>query len=146
LGSPRSLRATAASGRGLRYGAAAPRRTAALRRRIAAWRSAALLGAAAMALCGCGGGVGPLLVDPGQYDSYHCKDLTLQWTTLNDREKTLRNLTARASEGTGGAVIGALTYRTELETIAARRKLVQQEATEKKCELTTVYQSDQDIR
>lgn len=102
---------------------------------------------AAVALCACGGGtVGSLLVDPGQYESYHCQDLAAQWTLLNNRDKTLRNLIARASEATGGAVIGAMTYRTELETIAARRKLVQQEAAEKKCELTTVYQSDQDIR
>jgi hypothetical protein len=123
-----------------------PRLVRRLRRRIAAWPSAALLGVGAMALSGCGGGVGSLLVDPGQYDAYHCKDLVQQMDTLNAREKKLRDLTAKASEATGGAVIGALTYRTELETIAARRKLVQQQATEKKCELTTVYQSDQSVR
>jgi autotransporter translocation and assembly factor TamB len=100
-----------------------------------------------MALCGCGGGgVGSLLVDPGQYDAFHCKDLVQVWGTFNAREQTLRSLTAKASEATGGAVIGALTYRTELETIAAQRKLVQQEAAEKKCELGTTYQSDQGVR
>jgi hypothetical protein len=115
---------------------------------MAAWRTAVLLGATAIALCACGGGggVGSLLVDPGQYDAFRCTDLTQQMTLLNDREKVLRNLIARASEATGGAVIGAVTYRTELETIAARRKMVQQQATEKKCELAPVYQSDQDIR
>lgn len=110
---------------------------------LAALRGAVLLGA--LALAGCGGGVGTLLVDPGQYDAYHCKDLTQQWDLLNTREKTLHALMARARQATGGAVIGAMTYQTELDTIAAKRKLVQQQAAEKKCELTTAYQSDQDI-
>jgi hypothetical protein len=99
-----------------------------------------------MVLSACGGGVGTLLVDPGQFDAYHCNDLVSQWNALSDREKKLRNLTARASEATGGTVIGVLTYRSELETIATQKKLLQQQATEKKCELSTVYQSDQGIQ
>jgi hypothetical protein len=141
----RSARATAANHGicGPQRGALGTRRMIArFGRRSAAWCVALLLGAAAVALAGCGG-VGSLLVDPGQFDSYHCNDLVGQLKVLDAREAQLRNLVARASQATGGTVIGAMTYRTEIETIAAKRKLIQQQATEKKCELTQNSQSDQ---
>jgi hypothetical protein len=103
--------------------------------------------AAAMALTGCGGnGVGSLLVDPGRYDAYHCNDLVTRWKALTDREMELRALMERASQSGTGAVVGAVTYRTEYETVLAEEKLVQRDANDKNCELTKTFQSDQSIR
>jgi hypothetical protein len=120
------------------------------RRRRARLRRSLLLCAAAvagMALTGCGGnGPGSWMVDPGRYEVYHCNDLVTRWKQLTDREKELRALMDRASQSGAGVVIGAVAYRSDYETVQTEEKLVQREASDKKCELTTTFQSDQSIR
>ncbi len=75
----------------------------------------------ALALTGCGSyGAGSFIVDPGHYDAYHCKDLDTRAKALVTREKELRALMDKASESGGGAVIGALSYRTDYEFRADR--------------------------
>ena len=108
----------------------------------------AAAGAAGMTLAGCGLGNGPgsLLVDPGRYEAYHCNDLVAQWKALADREKDLRALMDKASQSGTGAVIGAVAYRSDYESVLTQERLVQRAAAEKKCELTTTFQSDQSIR
>ncbi len=109
---------------------------------------------AAGALGGCGvseQGIGILTLDPGRYVLYHCNDLVDRLKNLINREKELRNLMDKASESTGGALIGALSYRTEYETVLSDQKLVRRVAAEKKCDLGPLgpprtYQSDQTIR
>src|ERR1700722_3026942 len=103
---------------------------------------------AGMTLAGCGLGNGPgsLLVDPGRYEAYHCNDLVARWKALTDRERDLRALMDKASQSGTGAVIGAVAYRSDYESVLTEEKLVQHEANEKKCELTTTFQSDQSIR
>jgi hypothetical protein len=118
------------------------------RRRARASGSFLLCAAAAMALAGCGLGNGPgsWLVDPGRYEAYHCNDLVTRWKALTDREKELHALMDKASQSGTGAVIGAVAYRTDYESVLTEEKLVQREANDKKCELTTTFQSDQLIR
>lgn len=108
-----------------------------------------LLGAAigvAAAGCSTSNGPGSLFVDPGHYDSYHCNDLQTRWQYLNKREIELRNLMDKASTGPGGTVIGAVAYGTDYQSVLTEKKLVQQQATEKNCELEHKFQSDQSIR
>jgi hypothetical protein len=119
------------------------------RRRARLGRSVLLCAAAVagMALTGCGGnGPGSWMVDPGRYEVYHCNDLVTRWKQLTDREKELRALMDRASQSGAGVVIGAVAYRTDYESVLTEEKLVQREASDKKCELTTTFQSDQSIR
>ncbi len=111
-------------------------------------------GLAAIALGGCGvseQGIGTLTLDPGRYVLYHCNDLVDRLRGLINREKELRNLMDKAGESTGGALIGALSYRTEYETVLSDQKLVRRMAAEKKCDLGPLgppptSQSDQTIR
>jgi hypothetical protein len=107
-----------------------------------------LLGAAiGVAAAGCmSNGPGSLFVDPGHYDSYHCNDLQTRWQYLNKREIELRNLMDKASTGPGGTVIGAVAYGTDYQSVLTEKKLVQQQAAEKNCELERKFQSDQSIR
>lgn len=105
-----------------------------------------ILAAVGLAGCGMSGGAGTFIVDPAQYSAYHCKDLVNEWNTLNKREQQLRSLMGKASEGGGGTAIGAMAYRTDYEVVLAKQKLLQQTATEKKCELVPTYQSDHSIR
>jgi hypothetical protein len=111
-------------------------------------RSILLCAAAVATLTACGGGNGPgsWLVDPGRYEAYHCNDLVTRWKALTDREKDLRALMDKASQSGTGAVIGAVAYRSDYETVLTEEKLVQREAGDKHCELTTTFQSDQSIR
>lgn len=111
---------------------------------------------AAIALAGCSmpDGPGTLLVDPGRYTLYHCPDLAARWKALRTREKELRSLMDKASEGGGGAVIGAIAYRSDYESVLTEQKLVQHSAAEKNCgpitdnpaDQTKRFQSDQTIR
>jgi len=118
------------------------------RPRAASSFAAAVCVVAAIALAGCssGYGVGQLLVDPSQYDVYHCKDLIAQWGLLNKREAELRANMDRASQTAGGKVIGAVAYGSDYQTVLAQKKMVQRQAAEKKCELVQNYQSDQTVR
>lgn len=104
----------------------------------------------AVVLAGCSEGAGTLLVDPGRYSAYHCKDMAAQWKVLTKREKELHDLIERADQGGGGAVIGSLAYRTDYETVRSEERLLQREAVEKNCNSTnqspTQFQSDQAIR
>jgi hypothetical protein len=110
----------------------------------------ALFGLATLALAGCGlseGGAGAILVDPGHYAAYHCDGLADRWKVLLAREKELRGLMDKASEGGGGgAVIGSLAYRSDYESVLTEERLVQRAAVEKKCAFTPDFQSDHTIR
>jgi hypothetical protein len=116
-------------------------------RRRHAGSSAVVLVLAGVALAGCGMGDGPgsLFVDPGRYDAYHCNELAARWKYLNEREQTLRNLMDKASEGSGGSVIGSISYGADYNSVLTEKKIVQRQATEKKCELVPAFQSDQTI-
>ena len=86
------------------------------------------------------------MVDPGRYEAYHCNDLVTRWKQLSDRERDLRALMDKASQSGTGAMIGAVAYRSDYESVLTQERLVQRAAAEKKCELTTTFQSDQSIR
>jgi hypothetical protein len=111
-------------------------------------RGAAICVIAVVALSGCASGNGPgqLLVAPGTYDAYKCKDLTQVWDQLNKRETELRANMDRASQGGRGTVIGAAAYGTDYQVVLTQKKMVQQQAVVKNCELVKSYQSDQTVR
>jgi hypothetical protein len=113
------------------------------------WRSAAVICViAATALSGCGlsNGPGQLMVDPGMFDEYRCNDLVTQWNALNSREQELRDNMNRASQGGGGTVIGTVAYGPEYQTVLTKKKMLQQDAAAKNCELVHNFQSDQTLR
>ena len=96
--------------------------------------------------CGLSNGPAQLIVDPDLYNAYHCNDLVNEWNNLNNREKALSTNMSRASLGGGGTVIGTLSYGTDYQTVLTLKKMVQQKAAEKNCEITHNFQSDQTIR
>jgi len=110
----------------------------------------ALLCLTAGALAGCGlgdgAGAGAMLVDPGHYSAYHCDELAARWKVLIAREAELRGLMGKASEGTGGSLIGSLAYRTDYDSVVTEERLVQRAAADKNCGFNPDYQSDHTIR
>jgi len=106
----------------------------------------ALLTAFTAAGCGMSEDVGMLIVDPGRYSAYHCNDLATRWKQLITRENELHALIDKANESEGGAVVGAVAYRADYQSVLTEEKLVQRAAAEKKCEIgSSIYQSDQTI-
>jgi hypothetical protein len=106
-----------------------------------------VIAAGALAGCSLSDGVATFMVDPAQYSVYHCKDLVAQLKNLLDRQKELRDLMGKASEGGGGTVVGTLAYRSEYEKVVGQEKLLRRTAVNKKCELEPpTYQSDQIVR
>jgi hypothetical protein len=107
-----------------------------------------LFGFAVLALAGCGasGDPGAFLIDPGRYDAYRCNDLATRWKVLVAREKELRGLMDKASEGGGGTIIGSLAYRTDYDAALSDEKLLLRTAAEKNCGFNPSLQSDQSIR
>jgi hypothetical protein len=102
---------------------------------------------AAAALSGCGSdGAASLLVDPARYSAYHCKELIAESANLAAREKKLRDLMDKASEGGGGTIIGTLAYRSDYETVLEQERMLKRTAAEQKCELVPTYSSDHTIR
>jgi len=54
---------------------------------------------------------------------------------------------AKASEGGGGTVIGALAYRADYEAVLSEQKMLQRTAAEKKCPIVPpTLQSNQTVR
>jgi len=99
------------------------------------------------ATAGCSTSVDTYLVDPGRYSAYHCKQLTDRLKELQTRERELLNLTDKASEGGGGALIGGMSYRVQYEKAVGEEKVLRQTAAEKKCAIEgPVLESDQVIR
>jgi hypothetical protein len=118
--------------------------------RCARFACAAFVAWAVIALGGCGSlgadGVASLAVDPARYEGFHCKDLVAQWNGLVAREKQLRNLIDKASDGGGGTVIATVAYRSDYDTVLEQEKVLKRTAVEKNCELEHNYNSDQGIR
>lgn len=110
------------------------------------WHPVAALGLFAAVLAGCSSGMQYMVVDTGRYAGYHCDDLLNEWNNVNKREVQLRALIDKASEGGGGTVVAALTYRSEYEAVLAQKKVLQKTAADKNCELTRTFSSDQTIR
>jgi hypothetical protein len=114
--------------------------------RALSW-TCALFGVASLAGCSFSDGVGPYIVDPGRYSVYHCKDLVERLKALTTREKDLRALMDKASEGGGGSLIGTLSYRPDYEKELGDEKVLRRTAAEKKCALEPpAFESDQSIR
>jgi hypothetical protein len=106
------------------------------RRRAA--RAAALIGVAAAGVlggCAASDGVSSLMVDPGHYSVYHCKDMAARLQALQTRQKELLGLQEKASEGGGGLLIGNLSYRADYENAVGEERVLRRTAADKKCDL-----------
>ncbi len=106
---------------------------------------AVALAAGAVAGCTMGASTGSLLVDSSRYTIYRCEDLAAELKTLAKREAELRALIAKASEGSGGTVIGALAYQSDLETVVQKQNVVGRLGAERHCQFVIINGSDQII-
>jgi hypothetical protein len=76
-----------------------------------------------------------LLADPARFSVYHCDAMPGQLQGIQQRQRELSNLMARASEGGGGALIGTMSYRMDYERAIDEEKVLRRVAAEKNCNL-----------
>ena len=102
-----------------------------------------------------------LLADPGRFSVYHCDAMPGRLAAIQEHQRELSNLMARASDGAGGALIGTMSYRANYEIAIDEEKVLRRVAAGKNCNLPppaptapippaapavpTVLQSDQAI-
>jgi hypothetical protein len=93
--------------------------------------------AAALGVASCGtaseyGGYG--LVTQDRYDYMSCEDLRNNRVALTGREKELAGLIDKANTGgIAGVIVGATTYRSELEYTRASLRFLAKSEREKRC-------------
>ena len=100
---------------------------------------AAGMAGAALALAGCSQGLdsihaGNFFVQPGKYQFLKCPDLAQRSVVASNREKELVGLTERANQGTGGPVISAMVYGTDLQQVRADIAELHATMREKNCD------------
>jgi hypothetical protein len=102
-------------------------------------RNAALAGAIALAslAAGCGSfgdPAGYAVVTQDKFDFMTCPEIVGQRTGLLGREKQLAGLLEKAETGTGGVIVGALAYRSELGSVRTQLAVANRAVQQKGCD------------
>jgi hypothetical protein len=99
-------------------------------------RVAALAGMLGGSLAGCavsGERAEDFYVAPGKYVLYDCTQLAGTAARLEERDRELSRLIARAKEGAGGALVSSLAYDPDYYSNLGELKDVHREQADKKC-------------
>ncbi len=116
-------------------------------RRRAATASALLALSLAGAAAGCSTSIDTYMIDPAHYSAYHCKEMVDKLKELQTRQRDLRNLMDKASEGGGGTIIGGMSYRADYGKAVGEENVLRRTAADKKCSLEgPAFESDHIIR
>ena len=86
-----------------------------------------------------------LTADPGKYILYNCRDVDTAISTTTLRITELEQLIARASQGTGGAAMAAVAYRSEYNQARGQLRALKVAAAEKQCVVNSEYSSGRSV-
>jgi hypothetical protein len=78
---------------------------------------------------------------PGRFDIYTCKDLDERADTVRRRQIELEQLMARAEQGTGGAFVSAIAYRSDYVQTRGELAELNKALNEKQCAIGNKYSS-----
>jgi hypothetical protein len=84
-----------------------------------------------------------MFADPGKYQYKTCDEIAAAALNAAARQKQLRELIAKAEQGTGGAVVSTIAYRGEYRTVSEELSVIEGTARTKKC-LTSVNWGSRD--
>jgi hypothetical protein len=102
-------------------------------RPVSALAAAAMLGSL-LAGCSSTGDSGVMFfADPGKYQFHNCDQLVSMYKAYVAREQELRELIAKAERSSGGAVVGAVAYRSDYVLASENVRLIDQTARAKGC-------------
>src|SRR5689334_12943606 len=84
----------------------------------------------------------PIFADPGKYEFFDCRQLATEREIKARREQELKLLTDKAEQGTGGAFVNAIAYKTEYVEVQEELKLIAKTERVKKCNTPENWQSN----
>ncbi len=70
---------------------------------------------------------------PGKYDFLDCQSITTRLAGATAREAQLKDLIGRANEAAGGAIVSAMVYQDDYNTVRADIRALRKAADDKKC-------------
>jgi hypothetical protein len=70
---------------------------------------------------------------PGKYDFLDCPSIANQFKAQTAREQQLRELMSRAQESSGGAIVNAVVYQDDFNTVRANIRQLRKAAEAKHC-------------
>jgi hypothetical protein len=97
-----------------------------------------------LVLAGCShGGEGMLfLIDPGKYQYHSCEQLATTTKGVAARQQELATLIERAEQGTAGAIVGTIAYKSEYTAVGQDLKLLEATARTKNCVIASTWRSN----
>ena len=94
---------------------------------------AAVLSATCVAGCGYNDDLASAMVAPGKFQLYTCESLIIRGRDTAKREREIKALMERSEQGTGGAFVNVLAYRTEYLTVRGELMQLEAAASTKNC-------------
>ncbi len=70
---------------------------------------------------------------PGKYDFLDCQSIATRLAAATAREAQLKDLIGRANEAAGGAIVSAMVYQDDYNTVRADVRALRKAADDKKC-------------
>ena len=87
-----------------------------------------------------------LFADPGKYEFHNCEQLAKQRQTAKTREQELKELMDRAEQGTGGAFVNVIAYKSDYVAVTEELKVIEGTMRVKKCSTQENWGSTSAIR
>ena len=109
------------------------------------WRAAVLaplLLGLVLAGCSTGGEGMLLLVDPAKYQYHTCEQLAAATKAMTARQQELATLIERAEQGTAGAVVGTIAYKSDYTAVGQDLRLIEATARSKNCVTAANWRSN----
>jgi hypothetical protein len=86
-----------------------------------------------------------LMTDPSRYTVYDCSNIESSMSAARVRNDEIEQLMSRAAQGTGGAFVNLVAYRTEYLQNKGRMAAMKKAAAEKKCAIDSEYSSRRSV-
>jgi hypothetical protein len=117
-------------------------------KRVHGFRAVLVAAMAGGFLSACAVSNNPITVfaDPGKYDYNTCEQIAGQKKHWTGREQELRQLTAKAEQSTGGAVVGVLAYKADHVAAQEELKVLEGAARAKNCDSPDKWRSNTVVR
>ena len=103
---------------------------------------APLLLCSALAGCSTGGEGMLLLVDPAKYQYHTCEQLATATKAMTARQQDLATLIERAEQGTAGAIVGTIAYKSDYTVVGQDLRLLEATARTKNCVTASTWRSN----
>ena len=74
-----------------------------------------------------------LFADPGKYEFHNCEQLAKARQAAKTKEEELKELMNRAEQGTGGAFVNVIAYKSDYVAVTEELKVIEGTMRVKKC-------------